>query len=185
MKKPNFCNYSASSKRSKNMTIKWVTRWKKPSKSKKRYWGKNNSRRLVHCSREFRGIETNSWSIDKSIRRDLFKGIKICCWICWISKTWRPGEPTSSWELRLERGHQPDPSISSQSSTTTSRRLNWISQLDSKTIQIWVATRLLLVVPDPNKQPSQQVKTTTVPKPQRTVSFHQFLTNTYLFVVTR
>lgn len=170
MKKPNFCNCSASSKKSKNMTIRWATRWRRPSRSKKRSWDRNNSRRWVHCSREFKEIEMSSSSTGKLTRKGSFKGIKICCWIYWISKTWRPGEPTSFWELHWERGHQPDPNTSSPSSTTTSRRLNWISRLASKTSRIWVDTRLLLVVPVPNKL-SRQVKTTTVPKPQRTVSF--------------
>ena len=41
-------------------------------------------------------------SIDKLIHKDWFKGIRICFWICLISRIWKRGGPINSSDLLLE-----------------------------------------------------------------------------------
>ena len=72
--------------------------------SKKGPWESDSSWHLPHCSREFKGIERSSWSIDLRMLRDLWKEMQTSSKICWKSRIRSRERQESSFDMHLARG---------------------------------------------------------------------------------
>lgn len=85
---------------------KWKIKLKIWSRNRKNVSGVSNKWLWQLCWREFRETGMNSLNTGRSIRKDWYRGTRICYLIYWTSRIWKRGGLISFWSLHLGRDRQ-------------------------------------------------------------------------------